>query len=142
VQAAIEDHSGSPDADLNQLWLRIAFSVAIHNTDDHLRNHGFLHSEKGWRLSPAFDVNPNPEVGLPRATPIGGETMQRGELAALIGLADYFGLSQQAARRSIVAVFEATADWRSLATSNGVPESELRRFEGAFDGLRDEAMSL
>ncbi len=142
VQAAIEDHSGSPDADLTQLWARIAFSVAIHNTDDHLRNHGFLRSREGWRLSPAFDVNPNPEVGLPRATAIGGETVQRGELAALIGLADYFGLSQRAARRSIAAVFEATSGWRSLATSNGVPESELRRFEGAFDGLRDEAMSL
>jgi len=141
VQAAIEDHSGGPDADFTQMWLRIVFSVAIHNTDDHLRNYGFLRTDEGWQLSPAFDVNPNPEVGLPRSTAIGGETMQRGELAALLGVADYFGLSDHAARQSIAEVFEATADWRDVAMSNGVPNSELRRFEGAFDGLRDEAMS-
>lgn len=141
VQAAIEDHSGSADADLVQLWLRIAFSVAIHNTDDHLRNHGFLRGHKGWQLSPAFDINPNPEVGMPRATAIGGETMRRGEIAALMSVAEYFGLSREAARRHIVEVFEATANWRSVAVSNGVARSELARFEDAFDGLREQLPS-
>jgi len=140
VQAAIEDHSGSAAADLDQLWLRIVFSVAIHNTDDHLRNYGFLHAEKGWQLSPAFDLNPNPEVGQPRATAIGGETMQGGEIAALLSVAEFFGLSQAAARQSIAEVFDATKNWRSVAVSNGVPKSELTRFEGAFDNLREEAI--
>ena len=56
-------NSANPDADLRELWSRMAFSQLVHNTDDHLRNHGFLLTKKGWRLSPMFDVNPNPYGG-------------------------------------------------------------------------------
>jgi HipA-like C-terminal domain/Sigma-70, region 4 len=60
LAAELADVSAATDADLSALWRRIAFSVAIHNTDDHFRNHGFLRQGSGWRLSPVFDVNPNP----------------------------------------------------------------------------------
>ena len=56
-------NSADADADLRELWSRMAFSRLVHNTDDHLRNHGFLLTKKGWRLSPMFDVNPNPYGG-------------------------------------------------------------------------------
>ena len=56
-------NSADPDTDLRELWSRMAFSQLVHNTDDHLRNHGFLLTSKGWRLSPMFDVNPNPYGG-------------------------------------------------------------------------------
>ena len=46
------------DEDLCQLWRRIVFNMLISNTDDHLRNHGFLRGRKGWRLAPAYDLNP------------------------------------------------------------------------------------
>ena len=53
-------YGAQPDADIKQLWRRIVFHLCISNTDDHLRNHGFLLTEKGWVLSPAYDVNPEP----------------------------------------------------------------------------------
>ena len=56
-------NSADPEADLHELWSRMAFSQLVHNTDDHLRNHGFILTSKGWRLSPMFDVNPNPYGG-------------------------------------------------------------------------------
>ena len=59
IAECISRISADAKADLQELWRRIAFSVIINNTDCHLRNHGFLLTEKGWRLSPAYDINPN-----------------------------------------------------------------------------------
>lgn len=56
-------NSADATSDLRELWHRMAFSELVRNTDDHLRNHGFLLTAKGWRLSPMFDVNPNPTGG-------------------------------------------------------------------------------
>ena len=53
-------YGASPEEDLRELWKRIVFSIAVSNTDDHLRNHGFLLTDNDWRLSPAYDINPNP----------------------------------------------------------------------------------
>jgi hypothetical protein len=62
IAEAIEERSPAVNADLRELWRRIVFTILISNTDDHLRNHGFLReSTAGWSLSPAFDLNPNPE---------------------------------------------------------------------------------
>ena len=62
IAEAIEERSPDAGADLHELWRRIVFTILISNTDDHLRNHGFLRkSTAGWSLSPAFDLNPNPE---------------------------------------------------------------------------------
>ena len=67
-------NSADATADLHELWSRMAFSQLVRNTDDHLRNHGFLLTKKGWRLSPLFDINPNPD---------GGESaLDRGDLFA------------------------------------------------------------
>lgn len=59
----IAANSADPTEDLHELWRRMAFSELVNNTDDHLRNHGFLLTPKGWRLAPMFDVNPNPDGG-------------------------------------------------------------------------------
>jgi serine/threonine-protein kinase HipA len=58
----LAEHGAAVSTDLAELWRRIAFFVAVNNTDDHLRNHGFLRTRSGWRLAPAFDVNPYPDV--------------------------------------------------------------------------------
>jgi serine/threonine-protein kinase HipA len=59
---ALRVNGAAPQIDIEELWRRIAFSILITNVDDHLKNHGFLHAERGlWRLSPAFDLNPSPE---------------------------------------------------------------------------------
>jgi len=59
----LAQNGAEPETDLHELWRRMVFSYFIKNTDDHLRNHGFLLTEKGWRLAPMFDVNPNPDGG-------------------------------------------------------------------------------
>lgn len=79
--------SANPEADLHELWTRMAFSQLVRNTDDHLRNHGFLLTPKGWRLAPMFDVNPNPD---------GGENAL--EMGDLIGDAEYYRLTKSAAQ--------------------------------------------
>ena len=87
----------SPREDLAELWRRIVFSMAVSNTDDHLRNHGFLLTEKGWRLSPMYDVNPVPY----------GETLSlnvslddsRIDLDLAFDVASFFGLTRETAER-------------------------------------------
>lgn len=129
--------------DLRQLWRRIAFSIAIHNTDDHLRNHGFLRDgSSGWRLSPAFDVNPNPDVSAQRVTGIGGAHQRDDELEGLMTYADSFRVSAADAKRILGNVLDATSDWRRVASDNGVAASELPRFTDTFEGLRDQLERL
>src|SRR5439155_10764603 len=64
---ALRQHGAAPKADMEALWRRLVFSILISNTDDHLRNHGFLYEgPDGWRLSPAYDLNPVPVDIKPR----------------------------------------------------------------------------
>jgi serine/threonine-protein kinase HipA len=140
--ATLAEASEAPNDDLLELWRRIAFSALVNNTDDHLRNHGLLRGTRGWRLSPAFDVNPNPDTGEARVTTIRGASSRADELAALIQGAPEFGVSPEDARATLRQVQAATLAWRETATSNGVPKGELNRFEGAFEGIRDQAASL
>ena len=119
-------------ADLRQLWRRIALSVVIHNTDDHLRNHGLLRQGSGWRLSPAFDINPNPHTGEPRSTTIGGAS-PNAEIDALMTYAPTFGLDRSTAGRTLDQVRDAARSWRNLAAAYGVQASQIGRFADAFD---------
>lgn len=137
VAAAIEDHSAAADDDLIDMWRRIAFSVAIHNTDDHLRNHGFLRAPGGWRLSPVFDINPNPEIVVHRATTINGAGLLPDELDGLTSIAPWFGLTAKGAATLLGDILSATANWRAVAAGNGICEQEMTRFAPAFDGLRE-----
>ena len=64
---ALRQHGAAPKADMEALWRRLVFNILISNTDDHLRNHGFLYAgQEGWRLSPAYDLNPVPTDIKPR----------------------------------------------------------------------------
>jgi len=67
-------YGSHPKQDIAELLRRIRYTIEINNTDDHLRNHGFLFEKGGWRLSPVFDINPNPHAGEPRQTALGGFT--------------------------------------------------------------------
>jgi serine/threonine-protein kinase HipA len=125
-------------SDLVELWRRIAFSVAIHNTDDHLRNHGFLRRKAGWGLSPLFDVNPNPDVSAKREITIGFADERDDEVRGLMDAAPVFGIETGEAERILTEVFAATEGWRRVAKGNGIAEREVARMEAAFDGLRHE----
>ncbi|MFV9673466.1 MAG: type II toxin-antitoxin system HipA family toxin [Acidimicrobiia bacterium] len=133
IADAVSDRSPHATADLIQLWRRMAFNVLVSNTDDHLRNHGFLYTGSGaWRLSPAFDLNPDPEPG-PKylATAIDdGETEAR--VDTLLGVAPYFRLESEEAVRVLRQVSDATAAWRAAASHVGLSAQEIRRMEPAF----------
>ena len=95
IAAWLAQNSAAPEADLHELWGRMAFSQLVGNTDDHLRNHGFLLTDGGWRLSPMFDVNPNPDGGEP--------ALDRGDL---FKDADYYRLTQARAKERYAAIRE------------------------------------
>lgn len=133
IAEALTDHSPHATADLHELWTRIAVSVAINNTDDHLRNHGFVRHDGGWALSPVFDLNPNPDSGADRVTPLGGASDRASSIEALVELSDWFDLDADSARRRWAHVAATVASaWRDLATNVGIRDVELARFATTF----------
>lgn len=119
------------------IWRRCGgVPVAIHHTDDHLRKHGLLRSTSGWRLSPAFDLNPNPDVAEERSTSIAGAAARSDEVEGLLACVREFGLDEPTARHILREISDATRDWRHVAATNGIPGHQIRWFEDAFDGLR------
>lgn len=136
IAEALGEHGSNVTGDLAQLWRRIAFSLIINNVDDHLRNHGFLRDVAGWRLSPAFDINPDPDPGLDRATTVGFVSAAHDARTALLASAADFGLSAAAAESTWDAVLAATATWRVVARGNGITETACDRFAPALDRFR------
>ncbi len=134
IVEAIETRSSRATADLHQLWRRIVFSILISNTDDHLRNHGFLHEDGDtWRLSPAFDINPNPEPGpkhLSTAIDLGDDTAS---VALALSVADYFRLSAEEANEVIAQVQTAVSRWAPVARQYGLSSQEITAMSWAFD---------
>lgn len=125
-----------PEAQLEELFRRVCCSAALHNTDDHLRNHGFVRAFDGWKLSPLFDVNPCPYEGRARATTILGDDGSSGALSearALKELAAYAGLGKPAARVVVGEVLTAMASWRAVAQRNGCTSAEARLFERVLE---------
>jgi len=116
--------------DLHQLWRRIVFNIAISNTDDHLRNHGFILTEKGWVLSPAFDLNPSIEKdGL--ALNIDSENNALDvDLAKSIGV--YFQLLPDEMNKIINDVHTAIRRWKEVAKQIGISRAELEMMAPAF----------
>jgi serine/threonine-protein kinase HipA len=124
-------------AELRQLWRRIAFSILISNTDDHLRNHGFLH-ERGdsWILSPAFDLNPQP--GSEDLSTAIDYTDTRASVDTLMSVADYFRLEASAALEVLAEVTRAVTRWRTVAKFHGLLQQDLNAMEPAFEHAEGE----
>ena len=130
---ALSEVSISASSDLAELWRRILFSLAINNTDDHLRNHALLRLGNAWALSPIFDVNPNPDLGSSRVTAINGEaTFERAWKAAL-EVRELFGVSADEATKIMTRLLDTLLQWRTIAQSSGATESELRLFAPIFE---------
>jgi serine/threonine-protein kinase HipA len=130
----IERNSPDTERDLRELWRRIAFSILISNTDDHLRNHGFLRaSSAGWTLAPAFDVNPNPAPGpklLSTAIDFDDPTAS---MTTLIGVADYFRLDEVDVRQVLGETLSATSRWRDIAAQAHVDSDGIEQMAPAFE---------
>jgi serine/threonine-protein kinase HipA len=128
----LADVSAAAGLDLADLYRRVVFSVAIHNTDDHLRNLSLLHEPGGWRLAPVFDVNPNPERRSLRVTGIAGATERVDEQAGLAELAARCRLTIQEAEAIRRDVDAAVSTWPAVARRHELGQAEIHRFETAF----------
>jgi len=121
----------STDADLRELWSRIVFNLLVSNTDDHLRNHGFLlEPGAGWALSPAFDMNPVPHAyGLKLNISEADNAM---DLELAQSVARYFRLSVEQAEEIISNQIQVVSQWRTIADSLAIPAREQQQMEAAF----------
>lgn len=135
VVDALTEHGARAAEDRIELFKRVAFSVLVSNTDDHLRNHGFLWlGQHGWTLSPAYDINPTPQDISPRilATNIDFDDGTC-SIELLRSVAEEFALKLTDADALIRHVATATQDWRRIARWRGAKEPEIQRMESAFE---------
>lgn len=130
---ALPEYSSRATADLRELWRRIVVSVAIHNTDDHMRNLGFLRDRSGWSLAPVFDINPNPALGSTRVTSIGGGRSVSDEIDGLVATAPTFRVSTGDSSAIIREVVVAVSLWREVAAANGIARREREQFAPSIE---------
>lgn len=133
---AIRANCVDPAKDGQQLWRRMVFNLLITNVDDHLQNHGFLHSKHGlWRLAPAFDLNPFPDKERESKTWLSEQDGPIMEIDLLLARCDYFFLDQTAALAILAEVVRAVSNWTQIAQSAavGLKIKELDDFAPAFE---------
>jgi len=120
-----------PEEDWRQLWRRIIFNIAVSNIDDHLRNHGFILTQKGWRLCPAFDLNPSVDKnGLALNIDMESNELDHG-LAKSSGI--YIKLlDNNKMNQIIIEVKDTVYHWKKLTAELGMPRAEQMLMEHAF----------
>lgn len=126
----IMNNGSNVNTNLHQLWRRIVFNICISNIDDHLRNHGFILTDNGWILSPAYDLNPSVEKeGLALNIDMDDNSLDV-ELAKNVGI--YFRLSDTEMDAIILEVQNVVRNWKDIATEIGIPRGEQELMKGAF----------
>lgn len=135
VVDALRQHGAAPRDDMRMLWRRIVFSILISNTDDHLRNHGFLYDgPDGWRLAPAYDVNPVPVDIRPRVLSTAIDLDDgTASLDLALSVAAYFELGEAEAHQIARDVGQAVSQWRCEAARIGLTSGQIDRMASAFD---------
>lgn len=130
IAEVIQQYGVNVKEDLAQLWKRIVFNILISNTDDHLRNHGFILCDKGWMLSPAYDLNPSIDKnGLSLNIDMENNDLDI-ELAKSVG--EYFRLNTVSMQTIILEVQQAVKQWELLANEIGVSRIEQEMMRAAF----------
>ena len=128
----LKANGANPMEDIEELWKRLVFSMAVSNTDDHFRNHGFILSNHGWRLSPLYDVNPD-LYGEYLSLNV-NETESSIDINLAIDSAKYYGLEKDKAVNIAKGIETVVRDnWRELAKKNGISRSEIERMAPAFE---------
>ncbi|PKD19994.1 toxin HipA [Salegentibacter salinarum] len=126
----IENYGVDVETNLHQLWRRIVFNIAVSNTDDHLRNHGFILKEKGWILSPAYDLNPSVEKdGLSLNIDMEDNALDF-DLARSIG--KFCRLDEEGMETILKEVLTVVKDWKSMASKLGIANKEIEIMSPAF----------
>ncbi len=138
IAEVIETTSRRATAELHELWRRIAFSVLISNTDDHLRNHGFLHDHgESWRLSPAFDLNPNPDPGPKYLSTNINEGDNAASVDLVLDVAEYFRLTTAQAAGVLGEIVDAVSQWKTVAARHGLSAADIDGMRRAFVTLEE-----
>jgi serine/threonine-protein kinase HipA len=131
----IQTNGANVDQDLEQLWRRIIFSICVTNTDDHLRNHGFLLTNEGWVLSPAYDINPI-ETGTGLKLNISDEDNSL-DLNLAMDVSEFFRLTEKRANEIIDEVLNAVGHWQDIANKYGISRVEQELKSLAFRTARN-----
>jgi serine/threonine-protein kinase HipA len=127
----LASRGASVESDLQELWTRIVFNIMIANTDDHLRNHGFLMVEKGWVLSPAFDLNPDENgTGLSLNISLSDNAL---DLDLALEVIEFFRMDKGSGLRIIDRIKESVSRWRRIADRYQLPKSEQDRMAKVFE---------
>lgn len=132
---ALRRYGASPKQDMHELWRRIVFNILISNTDDHLRNHAFLYTgPDGWRLAPAYDLNPVPTDIKPRILTTAIDLDDgSASLDLAMSVVGYFELDEGKARVIAAEVGKAVTTWREEAARLGLTQAEIDRMASAFE---------
>ena len=127
---AIQQNSTQPKKDLEELWRRVVFSIAVTNTDDHLRNHGFLFNNKTFCLSPLYDVNPNPDgTGLSLNIDENDNSLDY-ELA--VSTAPYYGIKKDEASKIVASTKGIIKQWKTIAQKFGLTRQNIADMEKCY----------
>lgn len=130
----IAEFSESPSEDLREMFGRVALTVLINNVDDHWRNHGLLRGKKGWRLAPAFDLNPSRTRGVINSRAISAEDDPRERhLRNLVNSAGSYGLTASESASILRRVGDQVTTWRAVANEMGIPVKQQELMARAFD---------
>ncbi|MBQ9361749.1 MAG: type II toxin-antitoxin system HipA family toxin [Lachnospiraceae bacterium] len=131
LAGAIEEFSAEPVKDLYEMWRRLVFNICISNTDDHLRNHGFLLGKNGWRLSPGFDINPAPD-SFRMSLNIADNDEK--DIKTAFEISDYFRIDKDDAREEILNIQNTIHDnWQGIADKYHISKREQGRMKNAFE---------
>lgn len=136
IALQIREHGSSPDEDVRELYKRLMFSSLVSNCDDHLRNHGFLYQKGGWRLSPAFDINPVPEPGQTFKTAISEIHGFEPSIELVIDAAPFFDIELDDAAKMAHDMATSISDtWRNIGEKLGMTAQDFRSVSVAFTTL-------
>ena len=126
----IQRHCMNVEENLTELFRRIVFNIAVSNCDDHLRNHGFIYYPKGWTLSPAYDLTPDPSgYGLKLNI---SETDNSLDYDLALSITPYLGIKKDRAVAIVEQIKSVVAEWRKVAKRYGISNSEQDLVEDAF----------
>ena len=131
IVSFLKANGAHPKDDIKELWKRIVFSIAVSNTDDHFRNHGFILENDGWSLSPMYDVNPD-IYGRYLSLNI-NDTESMLDFDVAIDAAPYYGIEKKDAEKMVDEIKDiVTNNWKNLASKYGVGRGEIERMKVAF----------
>lgn len=130
IAAFLMQNGADVNADLEELWRRIVFNISIRNTDDHLNNHGFLLTDAGWKLSPVFDLNPDP-MGQSLSLNI-SESDNSLSLDLAMSVAPYFRVTQARAKKIAHEIQLVKTQWNKFAVDAGLSKTEQEKMSEAF----------